>query len=601
MKPFSLSLALALLFAGVAGAQTSMPEAGLAAEGEGRWADAVVIYRRHAAQQSGGAELWMRIAEIESGLGRGHEVIAALQRAAEAAPADASILAKLSQAYAAEGHATPALRAIEGALALRPGHDADLRAHATIATWAGEYQAAARSYRTLLQGHPDEAALALGLARVSVWDGRSDAAADAYRAYLRSDGADPAAWLELARTESWRGNTPGAMTALEAYRERLGRTDGYRRERVGVLARGGRPLQALREIEPLLAENPGDFDLRLSRTIALAAARRHGPAASSLNVVHTLRPGHADGRAAEALVRSWLGSNAGPTSTFYSDSDGLRSVKFAPRADIGFTSNTRLSAGYERVDLRARAGSGLDGLSGATTATLEQGWAGLSQRVGPLTVGGTVGHAQPDGYRLTTYSGFARFAPVDAFSVTAERSSGFATISPRTVRMGLTRLAHRAQLEWNPALRYHLALEGSFEELSDGNTRWEVYAGPRVAMMRTQRLNLDLGLLAHQFGADKDLDNGYYDPRRYESYSVVLSPYFKVSENIGLALTAGAGVQRDNTARSFELGTNAAAEATFGIYGPWLLKVHGATTNNRRLDSGAFRGVSGGVGLMRRF
>ena len=46
---------------------------------------------------------------------------------------------------------------------------------------------------------------------------------------------------------------------------------------------------------------------------------------------------------------------------------------------------------------------------------------------------------------------------------------------------------------------------------------------------------------------------------------------------------------------------NTSVEATFGIYREWVLKVQGGATNNRRVDSGAFRGTSGGVVLLRRF
>jgi hypothetical protein len=99
----------------------------------------------------------------------------------------------------------------------------------------------------------------------------------------------------------------------------------------------------------------------------------------------------------------------------------------------------------------------------------------------------------------------------------------------------------------------------------------------------------------------QDFDHGYYDPRRYEYYSVIVAPYWKASENIGVAISAGLGPQRDDASRSFTLGMNSSAEATFGIYREWMLKVHGSVTNNRRLDSGAFQGTSGGVVLLRRF
>ncbi len=77
----------------------------------------------------------------------------------------------------------------------------------------------------------------------------------------------------------------------------------------------------------------------------------------------------------------------------------------------------------------------------------------------------------------------------------------------------------------------------------------------------------------HQFGAKQDLDNGYYDPHRYEYYSVVVSPYLKVSENTGVGMSGGFGGQRDDSSPTFRFGGNASIEATFGIYGRWLMKV----------------------------
>ena len=593
---------VAVLFAAHAGAQEStVPLPALALEGQGRWTEALQIYRDQVLEHPTSAELWLRIADIEAKLERTQDALSSLQRAADASPSDARVMSRLSQAYAAAGYATAALRAIEGALVVQPDSEDHLRAHATLATWADDYAAAANSYRKLRQRHPDEHGLTLALARVSMWGGSSDAAAAAYRDYLAAPNAAPEAWLELARAESWRGNVASASSALRQYAARFGETAAYVRERVAVLARGGRPRAALRELQPLLAAAPADYDLTLSRTIALAAARRHGDALSSLTGTDALQPGHADTRAARSLVRSMLGSNLGPSTTFYSDSDGLQSVAVTPRFDVGFRTDTRLSGGYEHIDLQARAGSGLEQVSGAGSATVEHVWAGLAQRLGAVTVGGRLGRARPEGHELTTYGAFIRFVPADAFAVSVERSSGFAAISPRTAGLGLTRLGHRAQVDWLPSMRYHVALEGSYETLSDGNARWEAVVSPRAAITRSQRLNLDLGLMVHQFGATRDLDNGYYDPRRYESYSVVVFPYWKISENVGVALTGGIGAQRDVAGRGFQLGTSASAEATFGIYERWLLKVYGSTTSNRRLDSGGFSGVSAGVGLLRRF
>jgi hypothetical protein len=114
-------------------------------------------------------------------------------------------------------------------------------------------------------------------------------------------------------------------------------------------------------------------------------------------------------------------------------------------------------------------------------------------------------------------------------------------------------------------------------------------------------MNLDLGFSVYQLGTSLDLDNGYYDPGRYENYSLTALPYLKLSENVGIGVVLAGGVQRDDRSPSFRFGANAAAEATFGIYEPWVLKISGSITTNQRLDSGAFKGYGGGVSLARRF
>ena len=110
-----------------------------------------------------------------------------------------------------------------------------------------------------------------------------------------------------------------------------------------------------------------------------------------------------------------------------------------------------------------------------------------------------------------------------------------------------------------------------------------------------------MGVQLRQFGASMNLDNGYYDPHRYESYAVTAFPYWKISENTGFAMNLAIGMQRDDAWRTFRLGGNAAGEATFGIFESWMLKVNGAVTLNERTETGAFRAFGGGVVLVRRF
>ena len=208
-----------------------------------------------------------------------------------------------------------------------------------------------------------------------------------------------------------------------------------------------------------------------------------------------------------------------------------------------------------------RVGSGLETVAHTSSASVDEVWSGLSQRIGPLTLGGSLGQSRTTDDQLTSYAATVQFAATDSLRVAVERRLGFAAFSPRTVSLGLTRLAHRAEIVWTPAARFHLAVAGSYDQLSDANTRWELSVSPRAALARTQRLNLDVGAQFYQFRVAKDLDHGYYDPARYEFYSAVLAPYWKVSENLGVSFAAGIGPQRDSSSSSYTLGMNTSARS----------------------------------------
>jgi len=182
-----------------------------------------------------------------------------------------------------------------------------------------------------------------------------------------------------------------------------------------------------------------------------------------------------------------------------------------------------------------------------------------------------------------------------------ERHAGFFIISPRTAALGLTQVGHRLSLGWAPDARWMVSADGAVQRISDGNQRYEIQLGAHRSVARTQRMNLDLGVATYQLGTSKDLANGYYDPKRYESYSAVVLPYFKLGENSGLGMTLAAGLQRDTSSRSLHAGGNGSAELSIGIYRPWVLKLRASATINRRLETGAFQGYSGGVVLIRRF
>jgi tetratricopeptide (TPR) repeat protein len=586
---------------GTAAAHGQTRDAGLAAEGEGRWDDAVRIHRAAIEADPSRVDLWVRIADIEARRGNLNECITALQKAATAAPGNASIYFRLSQAYSTAGQPTAALNAIEGALALNPNSVEYLRARATLATWNADYSRAQDSYRQLATLEPEDVDLALAYARVSAWAGDTNEAVAQYQRYLKKHPDVADAWIELAKAESWRGNSVEAVHALSSYRSRFGETPAYSGTLAAVMAAGGRPTQAEEVVTPLLQEAPDSLELNLTRTIALAMQRRTREAFSSLDTVRRIAPDSRDTRSAERVVRTMLGSTAGPAFSFYSDSDNLQLQRFTPNATVALVTGTQFSAGFDRTQLDARSGSGLDQIDGTPSADYRHSWVGVAQKVGRFTFDGQGGYATSGTHSFGTYTVGATARPVDNLMFSVQRSSGAVVISPRTVGLGLTQIGHRLQVEWAPTLQSTIAFDGSIQDFSDGNRRIELIVAPRRSFARTAGFNLDLGVSAYRLETEFDLADGYYDPRRYEHYAFTAFPYFKISENIGLSLSTAAGVQRDSYSPSFHFGGSANAEATFGIYQPWALKINGSASMNRRLESGAFRGLSCSVALVRRF
>lgn len=538
---------------------------------------------------------------VPSSAGPTEQTIQALEQAVAAAPGDASLYARLSQTYASAGSGEAALHAIEAALALEPGREDYLRARATLATWTGDYRKARDTYRQLETMHPEDLDLALSQARVSAWAGDTDHAVKEFKRYLVANAANVAVWLELAKTESWRGNYGGAIDALHAYKLRAGETREYLAQLAAVLVTSGRPAQAEDLLAGLLAQSPADYDLNLTHTLALGRQQKMKAAFESLETVRKLSPNGAQTRTAEQVLQTLLGSSAESPFTVYSDSDALQIRRFTPRALVALDSGTQFSAGYDRSELDARAGSGLDTFDGRTDATIEQTWAGAAQRFGAISVNGQVGYASANEQGHTTYVFGIDARLADSFRFTLSRASAPLVISPRTVDLGLTATSHRGQIDWTPTLRSQVAVDASIQDLSDGNRRWEVTFSPRLTVARRAHFNLDLGATAYRLETTQDLDHGYYDPRAYEYYAATMDPYIKIGENVGLAVAASLGLQRDNRTPSFRPGGNVSGEATFGIYRPWVVKLNGAATLNGRLDSGAFRAFSFAAALVRRF
>ena len=593
---------LLLLSAVTAFAQ--IPADGLRAEGERRWRDALAIYDAALKDHPDRADLWVREADIHAALGDTDASIHALEQAVSHKKDDAPLFARLSQAYASSGKPSPALLAIQGALALSPDNPDYLKAAGQLAAWKGDYEAAHVAYVMLSRLRPDDADVWLALARTDVWQHQTDRAAGAYKNYVNRRPDDRAGWIEWARTESWRGNDAAALSILARMEKRLGAGADLSAERASVLARASRPAASLDVLHPLLASNPQDIDLRTTNTLARIGYGDERGARSGYDslMTSTEPPKQVTGLAQQ--LRLAFGSLVQPSVNGYSDSDGLRIVRIPASLSIKVAPGVRIDAGYQRDILRARTGSGLDSIDGGARQQVDQGWVRADVRPAhalQLRAGAGAADSAFTTNPEVTYTAGATLQGGDALRLSYDRNHNLLLISPRTVSLGLTQDTDRARLAWTPSLRFSLDVDALRESFSDDNTRYAFRFAPRTPIVRRDFMNMDIGGAAYVFGARRNLDDGYYDPRRYEAYTFTVYPYLKFGENYGLSLFAEAGAQRDSSERNFRPGGSIVGELTLGIYNAWVLKIDGGVTNNNRVESGAFRGESAGIVLVRRF
>jgi hypothetical protein len=212
-----------------------------------------------------------------------------------------------------------------------------------------------------------------------------------------------------------------------------------------------------------------------------------------------------------------------------------------------------------------------------------------------------LGVARAERADVLTYRLSSSLSPADEFNITLTHAYGYYVISPKAVSLGIRQRYSGIEASWSPDFVHTVDAVLSYTAFSDDNSRWEAILGPRRAVLRSGKLNADLGVLSLWEGFEKRVNNGYYDPELYQLYALRGFAYWKMSDDDGVSATALIGLQKDDTMDSFRSAMSLDLEGTFGLYRDWMLKVRAGATNNLRQATGAFRAVIGSISLTRRF
>ena len=547
-------------------------------------------------------EYWLRMADIHALSGNASASSAALQAATRLAPQDHALFYRLAQSYPSEKDAVAAAAAIERAVELNPKNLEYLRTRADLAAWRGDYGMALDSHLRILAIAPDDPGARLGIARVNYWRSQLGESARAYRDYLAQQPGVAAPWLEYIVVVTELGDYARAMELLETYRQRFGDNVTYRKQKARVLAWAERPTPSLALVGELQASLRDDYELGYTRTVALHYAHRPREALASLADVARLRPDSKETTDLTRFIRTPLRSNATVDFGYTSGTDDVTLRRTGVRGEYVITPETRLFGGTDLQRISARSGSGYEKPDGGTTLDYNRAWLGVRHRTSPeLSLDAQIGSGRADGSGRFVYEVGADIQPTDELAMRLSRRQDLHTASPRAAALGIERRTNTLDATWTPDLRYTVASRFAYDTYSDGNDRWEAELAPRRAFMRTQLLNLDLGVSGRWFGFDRDPGNGYYAPTRYERYAVTAFTYWKISDDDGVSLAVSAGPYKDNTMSGFRSGGDIVAEGFFGLYRDWYLNVKAGLSDYGGGVTEGYRSRLFEVSLTRRF
>jgi tetratricopeptide (TPR) repeat protein len=579
-----------------------VPEEGLRYEMAGKWQEALDLYRSILETRPQRVDLRLRIADIEVRLGNQAAAAIALMEAAQFCGKDPDLFARASQAFSAAGQPDRALDAIRHALAIEPENIEYLLAHAQLACWNVQYSDAAESYRRVLKRSPTNKDALLGIARLLSWNGKMDQASKAYNRYLQLYPDDGDVILAAARNELWRGNAPAALDLLGKYKARFGETPGYLKTAARVLASAKRPREALSVLARLPEGSAPDYETLYAEALALYYANRPLEAFDLLEKLSKLEGHEKETNDLKHLLLNPFQPDIVAGGRFYAESDSLRIVSLSTVGNYFAGPLTHIWAGDRTDFLWAQRGSGLAEVGGGQSSWHTCNFIGASHYFSPeIVMGVEAGAALIPDDDIFAYRVDAGWLPADQLKVEFQRRYDFFPVSPRTLSKDIRIGENLGHVYWTPDLKDTVEAFFSYDTLTDDNARWQLVMAPRRSVLRTENLNLDLGLSAGWLSYDKTLEDGYYSPQLYSRYLATSFWYWKINPENGVGIILGLGTLKDETMKDYEFGGNIDAEGTFALSGQWILKVNAGAFHNVRSVTGSFDAVQTGVVLARRF
>ena len=599
MKILRMAVWLLVLLSALAQAG-NYGQARLAEERED-WNEAIRLYRLAVQEEPGNLSAWLRMADVYAAIDAWSEAGEAMREAGTHHPDQARVFFDGARAFAEAGEPEVGLEMARRAVELEPDNPDYLEAQGNLAGWLGQGDLAIESFERALELGPQRTWVLLSLGLQTAWAGELDRGAALLRQYLETHPEHIDALLHLVDFEIWRGSYATALRMLEDYRELAGEDRAYLGKRARILAWLGRRDAAVEILDALLAEEPDNPDLHYSRALALRETQPE-QALESVAMVEQALPGARETIDLARSTRLPLRSRLFLELDAFRDSDSIRTRSATVGGSHHFTPSTHLDASVQRRRWEADLGSGLEPEDGTTSVENTRYRLGLGHRLNPdWTINLHLGQNDIERVDNTWFYGIgARWRASDTLNLGLGHDKDLFAISPRTVFNRLERRATTATLELRPQIAHSLNLTVSYQDISDGNSRRALSSAYRYDWIRSQSWNVDLTASGGWVSFDDSPNTGYYAPSRYRFAGVGFLAYWKISDDDGIGLNYGIGLQKDETFDDAKVFHDVSIDAVFGIFRDWMLLLS-VGYSDRQNQAGGFDARVGSVRLERRF
>lgn len=168
----------------------------------------------------------------------------------------------------------------------------------------------------------------------------------------------------------------------------------------------------------------------------------------------------------------------------------------------------------------------------------------------------------------------------------------------RSLQLHITASTIGGSVDFTPTNRTRLTIRGSGSSYSDHNDRWSV-EGEALQRVDSQP-QIDVGLRATGFHFSKLLNDGYFNPRSYESGEAMFRLQSALSSALNFELAASGGIEHASPGGSKPL-VKASAQLSYMLLKNWTLDGGVSYFSSRQSNSSGFARTTGTIGLHYRF